>query len=329
MSDKQYHPAHAMQMTPTPAAQRAPQAAAVMPDNSFVQSMMDTSIGGLLGGWLGGDEEKAPAVDEKTAADRKAAADELGYRFKIVQNESEADGNAVTKEQFDEIVAMYSDIRMGKSNIEIGGDLKGEELEAFKKGTMNDLGRILQTESGREMLKEMMHAKDKDGNALKTQIKRSADPNKPETEAHDLKKAQNGTGSGATIEYRPGEHVDAEIQDQGGSWGNGWRSDVALYHELAHAHHMQTGELSENVKTEELNTVGMGSGFAAEKWKYFENRYRHERRMIGHGMSGGVVDGDEGMAQRDNFKGGEGGGTDWEVPYTYADDKNVPYPGTM
>ena len=45
--------------------------------------------------------------------------------------------------------------------------------------------------------------------------------------------------------------------------------------------------------------------------------------MTGHGNTG-VVYGDEGMGQRDNFKGGEGGRFDYKVPYTYVDDPTVP-----
>ena len=217
---------------------------------------------------------------------------------------------------------MYSDIRMGKTNIEIGGGLSGEELEAFKNGTMEDMARILQTKSGRELLKHTMHAEDKDGNALKTRITRSESANDPYTQAHDERRAMGGKGSSADIKYRPGHDVATKYE--GASWGDEFRSDVVLYHELAHAKHMHDGKLSKDVDTEEMNTVGMGSGFQADHWKYFENRYRHERRQIGTGQNGGVVDGDKGMGQRDNFKGGEGGWSDWETPYHYKGERRKP-----
>jgi hypothetical protein len=269
------------------------------------------AAGSFVGGLFG-----EPELDDATLADRAQASTELSAKFKIVQNDSEADGNAVTQEQFDEIVAMYSDIRMGKTNIEIGTGMSGDALEAFQDATMEDLARMMQTKSGRALIEDTMHAEDKDGNALKTRITAAKDPDEPATAADHDRHAMHGRGSSATIEYGAGEWVDAERE--GGSWGDGWRSDVVLYHEMAHAKHMRDGKLGHSHDIEERNTVGMGQDFDPAYWQYFENRYRHERRMIGHGENGGVIEGDEGMGQRDNFKGDEHGGDDYETPYRYA-----------
>lgn len=286
-------------------------------------------------------EKDSPDEQARRAADREQAAAELRGKFHIVSNPDEVDGNSVTQEQYDKVVGMYSDIRLGKSNIEIGGNLKGEELEEYRRKTMTDIGRILQTDSGRELLDKTMNAKNKAGENVTTVLgpagvnPDTGKPNDPTTVATDDKQSKNGQGSSTSISYNPLEDVDAPIQDQGGSWGNTWRSDVALYHELVHSQHMHDGKVADSEKQEEMNTVGMGSGFNPQANPYFENRYRHERRMIGHEDPGGpysspaVVDGDVGMAQRDNFKGGEGGMWDWKVPYTYADDKKVREPGAQ
>jgi hypothetical protein len=287
------------------------------PANSVIQAQMSAREPSMLDSFLGlfGGE---PELDEATLADREAASAELSSMFKIVENEADVDGNAVTQEQFEQIVANYSDIRMGKTNIQFGSGAEGQSAEEFKGLAMKDLARMMQTKSGRELLDHAMHATDKDGKALKTTIQHGEEP---EAEAMDKKRAMNGKGSNATIHYRPGQ--DTPTEGTGASWGDHHRSDVALYHEFVHAKHMHDGELSTDRDTEEMNTVGMGRDFNAKHFQYFENRYRHERRMIGQGDTG-VVEGDRGMAQRDNFKGGEGQGGDYVVPYDYATDRHTP-----
>jgi hypothetical protein len=201
---------------------------------------------------------------------------------------------------------------------------------------MSDIGRILQTESGRALLSNIATAKNADGEDLTTTLGGTeaktvdgiGDVRLPETSAADPTAISNGRGSSASVEYDPLEWVH---DPRATGHAEDMRSDVSLYHELVHAHHMHQG----NVIPKEV-TVQQGSdrGYAAEEHRtvgldqysrrpnlqeFSENRYRHERRMIGQGYSAvdtptGFVWGDHDMQQRRRY---HYRGDGYDVPYDY------------
>jgi hypothetical protein len=245
----------------------------------------------LFGG--SGEEDKAALrqmVEEvREGVDRQMAEDEL--REKLHVGEGAADGQAaVSQEEFDEMAALYSDIRRGKTDIQFDlsrfGDNK-EAAEAFKNGTMADLSSIMQTPSGRAMLKELAHSE----NGTKVTLGKANDPDHPETSplykgrtfeqldmderwAQKAELDQNKPVS-SRIEYAPGQTVHT---DHSGDV----RSDVALYHELAHAYHFGKGDTVKGGKQVGDHYVDNSELQTTQGWhgdeRYTENKYRWERR---------------------------------------------------
>lgn len=238
--------------------------------------------------------EEAPKVAEtgigEAAAriDRAMAAEELRDRFQV--GEGDAPGRArVSQAEYDEIVALYSDIRLGRTQLRLDTQgLTEEEAAAFRGGAMKDIAALLQTPSGRALLGELAHG----NKGHTTTLGRSTgDPNAevslPGLDPNDIDDRwklhhalHGGGGADSRVNYAPGQSVhtdhDGEI-----------RSDIALYHELTHAWHNGQGQNAEGavsgkggtaVGLEELETVGLGRW---EKLPYTENRYRAERAAVG------------------------------------------------
>lgn len=243
-------------------------------------------------GIFGADE--APRVARKGIADaagqidRKMAAEELKDRFHV--GEGEEQGKAtVSQEEYDKLVNLYSDIRMGKTQIDLDTTgMSEKDAAAFRSGTMGDMASLLQTPSGRALLDDLAHG----NNGHRTTLGGTA--GKPDTKASlpgldmgdiddrwKLDRAlHDHCGADSRVSYQPGQTVhtahDGDI-----------RSDVTLYHELAHAWHNGHGQAArgavsgtdgEEVELAEFETVGM-KGY--ENLPYTENRYRAERDRMG------------------------------------------------
>lgn len=239
-------------------------------------------------------------------SDRLAARQELLDRFDT--SGAGAPGKAsVTPEQLDEIVALYSDVRLGRTNLDLDTEgLSAEEADAFRKGTMADLANLLQTESGRRVVGDLAHGDARveigrqfAGQGPKTEPFLAPDRDCSASHGKDRlgdpvawcidDRRQDGTGVDSHVRYRPGEttHTDHD---------GDVRSDVTLYHELVHAWHNARGDnaaghvdgASGHVDRDELQATGLGDfvGLAdAEGAVPSENLYRSERRGLGDDLA--------------------------------------------
>lgn len=238
-------------------------------------------------------EVARPGLDAVAqAADRTVAALELKDRFHVGEG-AEAGKASVSQEEYDEIVALYSDIRRGKTQLKLDtAGLSEEDAAAFRQGTMGDLASMMQTPSGRALLAELAHG----NNGHTTTLGHTAED--PDNEASlpgldmndvdDRWKLHNalhgGGGANSRVNYTPGKTVHTDHDGD-------IRSDVTLYHELTHAWHNGKGQNAQGsvpgangttVGLEEFETVGMGR---YKDLPYTENRYRAERARMGEKMA--------------------------------------------
>jgi hypothetical protein len=162
---------------------------------------------------------------------------------------------------------------------------------------------MLQTETGRALIEQLSTVTDAGDNPLATTIKGTQSP--LQAKAHTTERSEsavgwseNGIGTNMTVEYAPGR----DVVRPGAT--NPWapiRSDVALLHELVHAHHGTHGNIQKDgispseagpgdlapegampVPLEEYATLGLGR-FAHSRDPRFainENAYRAERRAL-------------------------------------------------
>lgn len=261
---------------------------------------------------------KPPANDPaaeaaaKRAAEMDQARSALADKFKLTDDATPGarNGNEVSPEEFDRIAGMYADISNGHSDFKFDtAGMSKEEAAKFKTGTMDDMAKIMQTESGRELLGHLAYdANDKydpearrkmgdqaEGTAGHPLIHlgRSETEHKPECEHQQVSRDvymdhnelgntdNNSMGATSYVTFRPGETWDGKDVEL--------RSDVNLYHELVHAMHNKQGDNARGAvsadaatdggqKNAELQAVGLGN--YADRY-ISENTYRAERREMG------------------------------------------------
>lgn len=244
--------------------------------------------------------------DPTGAVDRQRAQRELAGNFDIIGSDftGEKKPNQVTQEEFQKAARMYSDIRLGRGDLVFDtGGLSDEDAKAFRDGTMNDIGNILQTPSGRELISRLSDQKDD----YTTKLTKAPDPLSASENADNFTDGTNGKGSGSKVQYVPG--VDVTVPGAKDDFLP-FRSDAVLYHELTHALYDAEG-------TTDAGTVAAGSGVAADvgtvknyehqavglgAWKdaaISENRYRSERNQMA-GQPGSRA-GDATMKQRTQY----------------------------
>lgn len=274
-------------------------------------------------------------LDPEGARDRMAAREELSSRFQIVGDDFEGEraGNQVTQEQYDDIVRQYSDIRLGRSDLQLDtAGLSEEDAAAFRAATMNDIADIMQTESGRGLIGSLADAP---GHGLFGMQDSITTISRRDTNGVADPSNANGGGTFGTsgyVRYVPGVNTapgSANI-----------RSDVTLYHELVHAHDAVYNTWNSNTVTAgtggtqtdinsgigefEYHAAGLGQYANAE---FSENRYRGERRAIGATNVGERTTGsetDDNMSHRDTYAGWNGPGPN---PATIPAAPGTPIPG--
>lgn len=309
----------------------------------------------------GGDGASQKELEDKKQ-DLQARIDAnnaLKDKFKIVDGEpgKDAGPNVMTREQYEKVVKQYSDISQGKGDIKIDtAGMSEEEAKKFKEGTMADIGSILQTKEGRDMLGKLQ---DNTGSELdsngkpvhkSTTIGQSykpewvPDPNRPgefkvneDAKGNTVYATDPNTGKkipspddclnepadpSADPERaikddkgKAGLGMDARAMYTPGQDAMGTRSDVALFHELKHAHDMTTGQMDYSdvdassgvpkdaaggVRSTEHQAVGLGNYKDRATNPWTENAYREARNKIGEGDTG-VREGDKGMEQRQSY----------------------------
>lgn len=298
--------------------------AAPAPESFGVMSML--GLGHLVGDLGQGlaQEGLAGLGDFSGMLDRQRAQRELADKFEIVTNKElgerkDAAGNVVTPEQFQQIARTYSNIRLDRTDLKIDSSTISDpkEAAAFEKNTMGDIGNILQTKTGRDLIKNLTDQMSDHQTTiqLNTDAAGNADTSNAEGGArrgaagsdHDY------VGVDANVKYVPGD--DGGIQQP--NYSQPWlplRSDITLFHELVHAQHAVDGDVAQDtlkagtgvkpIDVDELRmeyqAVGLG---AYDENEYTENGYRKERAKIGAGIgartTGGVADAN--VVQRDQY----------------------------
>ncbi len=203
--------------------------------------------------------------------------------------------NRVSSAEFEKILKIYTRIREGNSGISIvnktrdgqnieDNKMNALEFDTFKTGVLNDISKILQTPVGRKVL-TLLDA----GGKTTTDTYHIANAKTKEMAAHrsnDNTKATDGTGSGATVTYQPGQEMADPLPST---------SDTVLLHEMIHAYHSAQGTKIDNtqkvgvgdvdllslndvgVNKEEYATVGLGTHKDDE---VTENKYRASHKIL-------------------------------------------------
>jgi len=289
-------------------------------------------LGGLPGiGQMVGDfgrglseEGLTGLLDPSGMLDRQAAQRELATMFNVVNpedmvstpdNPNPVAGNTVSPEEFRRIAHTYSDIRMDRSDI--GLDTAGmspEDAARFRGETMGDIGNLMQTESGRELINGLAYQPDDHTTTINLRTDAAGNRDNSNAEGGSAPGSTpgswaDGVGTNAAVTYVPG--ADGGIVQPGRP--DNWlpmRSDVTLFHELTHAHHAAYGTLDQtqldatNAHADDVNqwgleyqAVGLGD-FHGDRLT--ENTYRRERAEIG-ATGVGTRTGDVGMPQRGTY----------------------------
>jgi hypothetical protein len=260
-------------------------------------------------------------LDPAGAADRLAARRELASRFNVMPNGTVgiARQNQVTQEEFDRIAREYSDIRLGRTDLQFGArpaNMSGADYSGFKTNAMSDIADVMQTESGRGLIESLAHAPlQDDGKSHRTTM---INPYLDATGHLDPRNSGGGGNFGVSghVEVAPGMTIAPGQGD--------FRSDAVMYHELTHAHHaiyntwdggtvghMQFGgrdlqydhgaDANTRISQSEYQAVGLG---AHSDDRFSENRYRYERSQIGAlgvGARSTGAETDAAMTHRDQY----------------------------
>ena len=227
--------------------------------------------------WSGIQQEGLGALfDPSGAVDRQSAQRELASRFDIVGDDFKGNKlpNQLTQEEFQQVARTWSDVRLGRSDLQLDAGMTDEQRAA----TMGDLGNILQTESGRALITDLAHtANPTSGQHHTTTLSATTNPLDIGASGFQNPGAINGQGTSSEVSYAPGQ--DVNIPGSTDAW-NPYRSDVAVFHELVHARHNKMGT---NLRTAEGEDMAAGTG-AHTGDAITENAYRRERRLMGENV---------------------------------------------
>jgi hypothetical protein len=282
--------------------------------------------GGLAPGAVPEPGKPPPSPErlKELQEDQAKARKELAGHFDVVDEsvpKKDRLPNQVTKAEMEQYVQLYSNIRMGETNLKIDTSaIKDKDQQAaFQQNVMGDIGTMLETEAGRALVGDLAKGKGKDGKEHTTTISGSETPLDARAGATDPDKAglRETTGTDMSVKYAPGQQVNLPPGSKN-EWGPTVRSDVSLFHELTHALHgvngttqpggltekealdaLQRGDMPTNPNLrEEYATIGIGP-FAGAPGT--ENAYRDERRTLAKNGSGLPGDGAPTMGNRDNY----------------------------
>lgn len=266
-----------------------------------------------------GKEGWTSVFDPVGTVDRQRASRELADRFSVVPDDFVGPRlpNQVTQEEYDKIVKNYSDIRLGRTDIDFNTDgLSEEDAAKYKSGAMNDLASIMQTSHGRDLIDKLAHNEKDHKTTLSPLFKKNAAGNYDASlgldntngfaSSEDASKANlkaDGTaneGTNSRVRYNPGQSIspDGAID----AWLP-FRSDVLLYHELVHSLDQTSGTLAngtdpatgEKLREQRASGLGIYSGETIS-----ENAYRRDRRLIAAGGTGART-GDDTMPDRTSY----------------------------
>lgn len=225
----------------------------------------------FLGGLFGGDSEKSDSLkpwmaDVLSGAHRQVTAMQL--REKFATGDEPEEGKAwVDEEEFEAIVALHSDIALGRTQLQIEGDSE------HRVAVLEDMAKMMQTRTGRELLDVLAHDPRHDHRIVQEEGAPKTghslpghDPNLPEDRVRLDAAMHDKSGADSRVRYQPGE---AHHSEEDGVIP----SDVVLYHELVHAWHGSQGD----------NWAGGHNGIDNDEYQavwfdhFNENLYRAER----------------------------------------------------
>jgi hypothetical protein len=274
-----------------------------------IGSDLDNGVRSLAGGGqaYGVDPMQDGLFGGVHMLDRMMAQVELGSRFEIVGDDfiGPRKPNQVSQAEFNRIAILYSDLRMGDTNVKWGtSGMSEDDAAAFKSGTMDDIADILTTTQGRELMDQLAY-QEVDGRDLTTTLGRAANPGDAGAyiDARDPERSFDGTGTSGGVNYQPGRSLDM-AKDLGNAdyesspWAK-MSSDIVLFHELVHANHSRQGLADAEIvdgqysrptiadseaatrrdrgtAVEEYATVGL-AGYGDD---LNENAYRAERSIV-------------------------------------------------
>ncbi|MFN0246303.1 MAG: M91 family zinc metallopeptidase [Kofleriaceae bacterium] len=256
--------------------------------------------------------------------DRQAAQRELAGQFDIKSAGDRAAmtgdvaGNVVTPEEFQKIAKTYSDIRLDRTDIHLdpSGMTDATGKDEFRNDVMGDIGNLLQTNVGRELVGNLANQKDDRKTRIEPRLvfgeldrsRASGGGDPAATTGSPIDKV----GMDAQIRYVPGDDGGVDV-DSKQKWMP-MRSDITLFHELTHAYRATLGTFEDDelkkkelvhkkddgAKKDEYAAIGLG---AHANDSLTENAYRAERAKIGDGVgartTGGVADKD--IVLRDRY----------------------------
>ncbi|MCE9578715.1 MAG: type III secretion system effector protein [Deltaproteobacteria bacterium] len=292
------------------------EAEAALPDSMFARMRLETDT--IRAGMQ--QEGMTALMDPTGMLDRQQAQRELRGNFEIVAPGARTDApNQVTEADFEHIARLYSDIRLDRTNLHLdpGGMSERAQLR-FRRDMMGQLGRILQTGTGRDLLEGLAHNPHENAVNLRPyrdERGRVSDTNGGSDPQYQANASDPRRGTGADIGWTP--WADAvEITSDKDAWHQ-QRGDVGLFHELTHAWHEVNGTLDVRPTVGEPGLDGtmrdrdagiggwehqaVGLGRHAADPGPNENRYRLERRRIGAHGGATVVPGDRGMELRQDY----------------------------
>ena len=280
---------------------------AMMQQMGDMTRAMQAYVAGIKDGTFKGPE------DMKALIDREKAKHELADKFEIVGDDHKGPlyHNTLSEDRFREVATLYSDIRMDRSDLKIddaaykNGDPEG------KRRTMDDIGTILQTAEGRQLIKHL--ANNTSGNEVDasgqpvhhtTTLSILPEDNSPHTEplkyedpnVFPKEDGTAGKGANTNIVYAPGHTALPPGSENAPQWAKqGGRSDVVLFHEMLHGLHQTEGtyggRTEKNLVPEdeggraftedEYRAIGLnGKSTVVDDMTMSENAYRDARNHI-------------------------------------------------
>ena len=196
------------------------------------------------------NEGLAGLLDVSGMMDRSDARRDLAKKFDVVGNSADAVlPNQVTAAEYADIARTYSNIRLGRTDLQLDGSATSDP-DQFNADMMDDIGDIMQTRSGRELVGKLSNNtnRDEDGNLVHRTTTLS--PNLNDHGAPDNSNAHadidHEPGVGAPFaDGQPGIGADAGVRMNPNMDVRGkkvrYRSDVGLFHELVHTLHGTQG----------------------------------------------------------------------------------------
>lgn len=221
--------------------------------------------------------------------------------------------NTLTQEQYDQVCATYSNIRMGKGDLTMDtSEMCPEDAVAYRDGVMKDIGTLMQTETGRKEVEKLTNNEKKvegtfwgvytsmlglsDGVATEhrhTTIKRrhqdnNGDGNNDNDDDQPLSRTNASTQAFdqenkhkqfVQADGTPGDGTDQVIRfNPGINLPHDVRDDVALAHEMVHAIQGSQGTQDPTVVGKELGPPNSGDPLAVDRGL---PRWEHQAAGLG------------------------------------------------